>query len=452
MPSGLGGLVYFLAEGTLRLPDFSKMRPVGIIYTSSLNVPPRDFTTGFPGITKRFEWFAIDYRGRFWIDKPGKYRWSLTSDDGSKLYIDDKLVVNEDGQHEAETGSGSTMLEGGIHSIRISYFQGPRYLLTLVLRVAGPGEKSRTFSTDEFRPPADPNRWKFGDVSDLRPGAVMRGPARTMDELEATLRTALSAQPSSKGFPLRVAGTRFQSTGERWQCMLSIEVPASALEASALPERKTHRLQLAFLAVVRDANGKEVDKFRLDTPYVIPDDKLTSALDTTMSFSQPIELAAGCYRVKAVALDIESGKTAATETEFALPEAKPGIQLSSVALVQRVEPVGPNLNVADSFIVEDKRVVPWLTPTLPSAAKPLAYFVVCPDVNLPEKPKLRVEFRLNGQKLGQQEADLPEPNSAGVIPMLVGVAMRAGSAELRVTVIQGLSEATESIRYQVTAQ
>ena len=36
MPSGLRGLVYFLAEGTIRLPDFSKMRPVGIIYTSLL--------------------------------------------------------------------------------------------------------------------------------------------------------------------------------------------------------------------------------------------------------------------------------------------------------------------------------------------------------------------------------------------------------------------------------
>jgi hypothetical protein len=50
MPSGLRGLVYFLAEGTIRLPDLSKRRPVGIIYTSLLNVPPRDFTTGSRGI------------------------------------------------------------------------------------------------------------------------------------------------------------------------------------------------------------------------------------------------------------------------------------------------------------------------------------------------------------------------------------------------------------------
>jgi hypothetical protein len=38
------------------------MKPVGTIHTSSLNIPPRIFTDGFPGVTDRFEWFAIDYQ------------------------------------------------------------------------------------------------------------------------------------------------------------------------------------------------------------------------------------------------------------------------------------------------------------------------------------------------------------------------------------------------------
>jgi hypothetical protein len=33
------------------------MKPKGIIYTHSLNVPPTDFKEGFPGVTKQFEWF-----------------------------------------------------------------------------------------------------------------------------------------------------------------------------------------------------------------------------------------------------------------------------------------------------------------------------------------------------------------------------------------------------------
>ena len=45
------------------------------------------------------------------------------------------------------------MLESGVHRIRVSYFQGPREQVALVLKVAPPGEEFRIFSTDEFRPP-----------------------------------------------------------------------------------------------------------------------------------------------------------------------------------------------------------------------------------------------------------------------------------------------------------
>ncbi len=161
LPSGLQGAVYHIRRNTSRLPDFKKMKPVGIIYTSELNIPPQDFQQGFPGVTKKFEWFAIDYSGRFWISKPGVYRLALTSDDGARLYIDDDLVVDNDGTHPPATVASSTTLAGGIHRIRVSYFQGPRFQVALVLEVAAEGEQLRIFSTDEFKPPANPEDWKF---------------------------------------------------------------------------------------------------------------------------------------------------------------------------------------------------------------------------------------------------------------------------------------------------
>ena len=161
IPSGLRGQVYHIGHNTKKLPDFRKRKPVGTIYTSSLDVPPQDFQQGFPGVTKRFEWFAIDYTGRFWIDDPGMYTFSLLSDDGSKLYIDDELVVDNDGLHPPEEKQGSLELAGGIHRIRVSYFQGPKFQVALQLKVASAGQALRIFSTDEFKPPPNPEQWRF---------------------------------------------------------------------------------------------------------------------------------------------------------------------------------------------------------------------------------------------------------------------------------------------------
>ena len=155
IPGGLRGQVYHLKRNTEALPSFEKLKSKGTVYTTSLNVPPQDFQIGFPGLTDRFEWFAIDYTGRFWIAKPGLYEFLLHSDDGARLYIDDQLIADNDGIHPPADRHASLRLTEGIHRIRVSYFQGPRTHVALVLKIAGPGEQLRVFSTDEFKPPSN---------------------------------------------------------------------------------------------------------------------------------------------------------------------------------------------------------------------------------------------------------------------------------------------------------
>jgi hypothetical protein len=156
IPSALEGRIYHLRNDTKKLPNFRKMKTVGSIYATSLNVPPQDFRQGFPGVTKRFEWFAIDYNGRFWVEKPGEYCFSLNSDDGANLYIDGELVIDNDGQHATRERVGAISLSHGVHEIRVSYFQGRRFHVALVLKIAPPGEELRIFSTDELKPPPSP--------------------------------------------------------------------------------------------------------------------------------------------------------------------------------------------------------------------------------------------------------------------------------------------------------
>ena len=139
--NSLTGDIYYLPEGTTRLPDFTGMQSVGRIYTKSLNIPERAFDSGFPNVTSRFEWFAIRYTGEIRIraDREGMYAFRLTSDDGSKLLIDNKVVIDNDGQHATAAATGSIFLSEGIHKIEIEYFQGPRLHVALVFEVLPPG-------------------------------------------------------------------------------------------------------------------------------------------------------------------------------------------------------------------------------------------------------------------------------------------------------------------------
>lgn len=188
IPGGLKGDIYNLPETTQSLAELAGRTPAGSIYTTSLNVPPQDFSFGFPGVTGRFEWFAIDYSGKFWIENPGLYRFRLVSDDGAMLYIDGQLVIDNDGVHSPEVRRASLRLAGGMHTLRVPYFQGPRNTVALMLEIAAPGEKPRPFSTEEFKPPPNPEQWRFS--ASVPPPVEDRDLERSMPE-----RIAAPARP-----------------------------------------------------------------------------------------------------------------------------------------------------------------------------------------------------------------------------------------------------------------
>jgi outer membrane protein OmpA-like peptidoglycan-associated protein len=133
VPFALQGRVYFIPEGTEGLPDFTRLRPQGTISTTMLNIEPQSFTTGFPGVTDRFEWFAIDYQGRIMLPQAGTYTFRLASDDGSKLFIDGNEIIDNDGIHGTNQLDAEVTLAPGIHDVRVQYFQGPREEVSLML-------------------------------------------------------------------------------------------------------------------------------------------------------------------------------------------------------------------------------------------------------------------------------------------------------------------------------
>jgi len=70
----------------------------------------------------RKEKYGLLFTGYIRLDKQQMMEFFTSSDDGSQLFIDDELIVNNDGNHGMEEKSGKALLAMGYHKIKIIYF------------------------------------------------------------------------------------------------------------------------------------------------------------------------------------------------------------------------------------------------------------------------------------------------------------------------------------------
>jgi uncharacterized membrane protein YgcG len=111
---GQGALQYAVYEGDWNaLPDFTGMTPVRTGTTSQLDVSVRT----------RDDQFGIVFWGYLVIPETGDWTFYLKSDDGSRLWIDGQLLVDNDGLHATQERSGTRSLTAGAHSFRVEYFE-----------------------------------------------------------------------------------------------------------------------------------------------------------------------------------------------------------------------------------------------------------------------------------------------------------------------------------------
>jgi hypothetical protein len=128
-----------------KLPDFSTLTSVAKVMIPNFDLPNRDFTRGFPGISNLVEYFGIRFDGRISIENEGRYTFKLRSDDGAKMYIDGLLVCDNDGTHSEKDSTPCPLdLTKGSHTFRLDYFQGPKTKISLSLFWTIPGETAST--------------------------------------------------------------------------------------------------------------------------------------------------------------------------------------------------------------------------------------------------------------------------------------------------------------------
>ena len=73
-----------------------------------------------PGLTDHF---SARWQGQLNVPEEHEYTFFLTSDDGSRLYVDDKIVVDQWRLQAGTTGAVSVRLAKGKHAIKLEYFE-----------------------------------------------------------------------------------------------------------------------------------------------------------------------------------------------------------------------------------------------------------------------------------------------------------------------------------------
>ncbi len=81
------------------------------------------FDIGLGSVPKRWDNYGLQFKCALNIPADGDYTFYLASDDGSRLYLDGKELINNDGAHGMVEAAGKIALMSGKHKLEVRYFQ-----------------------------------------------------------------------------------------------------------------------------------------------------------------------------------------------------------------------------------------------------------------------------------------------------------------------------------------
>jgi hypothetical protein len=148
--------VYRLTAGNRSVFDIRRRKPIKRVCLTQLDITPRPFQEGFPGMGSTVEWFGMDIRFTVNIAETSTWELLLLADDGAVLSIDDENVIDNDGIHAPTPVATRIKLEKGLRNFRVRYFQGPGPDLALMLAWKKPGAADYSYVPRNLigRPPA----------------------------------------------------------------------------------------------------------------------------------------------------------------------------------------------------------------------------------------------------------------------------------------------------------
>jgi PA14 domain-containing protein/Big-like domain-containing protein len=135
LPLSSVAVSYYEVGSPSSMPDYDAMTPYATDVVPDINYTA---TGGNFATSGRQDNVGARFEGYVSVPELGAYRFYTTSDDGSLLYIDGQLVVDNDGNHAMTEQWGVVALEPGLHAIRVDFYQGGGSS-GLIVEYEGPG-------------------------------------------------------------------------------------------------------------------------------------------------------------------------------------------------------------------------------------------------------------------------------------------------------------------------
>jgi len=219
LKSGLKEEVVYSGRGMRKVPGFGKANMFRRV--SAVNYGSRG---SWPGFSQR-DRFAVRWSGFLVVRNPGVYRFSLKSDDGSKMYLDNRYVINNDGLHGMRNRYTNRRLVKGQQRLRVEYFENGGYAgCVFQYRGADTGNRFRLVSGNALRYVAEAgfkeevyyNLRRLRSIPNLNRNAAME---RVVSQVVyANTNRNWPGYTSSQNFAVRWTGTlQIRSSGRyRW--------------------------------------------------------------------------------------------------------------------------------------------------------------------------------------------------------------------------------------------
>jgi VWFA-related protein len=236
---------------------------------------------------------------------------------------------------------------------------------------------------------------------------------------ELPLLKALKSSPPPRDFETHAGAYRFGSERGEVRHTLVAEVPLAGLSFEG--RGATRKAHFSVLAVVRDAQGVVREHFSQDSPVEVPEKNLEALRQGNAVFSRSFTVPPGRYSVELVVLDQGVKRASVRKTVLVVAPPRPGLALSSLAVVKRMEPVPEGaLESSDPLRNGANRIVPFVGEPTFQAGETVSLFLVA-YASPARAAGLTLEFSRDGAVVGRSSVELPPPDSLGRIPYVASV-------------------------------